>query len=137
MSYNYYENVLQDVKDYIENNIDMSQFTSRDELEETLYDELFVADSVTGNGSGSYTFSTYKAEQNLVGNFDLLGEALDEFGCDGRFLLEKGAEACDVTIRCYLLAGAIYDALDDLWIDDRDELTDEPLPADLEPAEIF
>ena len=99
----------------------MSEFASRDELEERLHDDLWVDDSVTGNGSGSYTFNRYEAEQNLVGNFDLLGEALAEFGCDGSYILEKGAEACDVTIRCYLLPQAISEALDDLWEDNEEE----------------
>ena len=29
-------------------------------------------------------------------------------------VLKDGAEACDVTIRCYLLSGAISDVLDEL-----------------------
>ncbi len=37
---------------------------------------LFNEDSITGNGSSSYTFNTYKAECNLVGNWSLLKEAL-------------------------------------------------------------
>ena len=62
-----------------------------------------VADSVTGNASGSYTFHAWQAEENICHNFDLLSEAIEEFGgkCD---VLKDGAEACDVTIRCYLLS---------------------------------
>jgi hypothetical protein len=75
---------------------------------------------VTGNASGSYTFSTWQAEENLCHNLDLLGEALKEFG-DGADFLEKGAEACDVTIRCYLLGQAISEALDEVETEDDDE----------------
>ena len=50
---------------------------------------------------------------------ELLLEALEEFGCDIKYL-EKGAEACDVTIRCYLLGNAIIEALEELE-NDTDE----------------
>ena len=48
---------------------------------------------------------------------DLLKEALEEFGCDIGYL-EKGAEACDVTIRCYLLSSAISEVIDKLGLED-------------------
>ena len=108
---NYLENVKEDVKTYIEENINLKDYT-REELEESLNDDLFCEDSVTGNASGSYTFSTWQAEENLCHNLELLQEALEEFGC-GVDYLEKGAEACDVTIRCYLLGQAISEVLDE------------------------
>lgn len=43
---------------------------------------------------------------------ELLGEALCEFGGDVD-VLEKGAEWCDVTIRCYLLNRAIDEVVDE------------------------
>lgn len=52
-------------------------------------------------------------EQYLAHNWDLLEEALDAFGEDEN-PIRKGAEWCDVTIRCYLLANAISEALDEL-----------------------
>jgi hypothetical protein len=109
--YDYLENVKEDVKNYIDENINLKDFT-REELEEKLNEDLWTEDSVTGNGSGSYTFSTYEAEENLCHNMDLLQEALNEFGC-GVDYLEKGAEACDVTIRCYLLGRAIAEVLEE------------------------
>ena len=69
---------------------------------------------MTGNGSGSYTFNTYEAEENLVGNWDLLLEALENFGQADINPIEKGAEWCDVTIRCYLLPSAIDDVLEEM-----------------------
>lgn len=111
--YNYYEAMKADVTDYIRNNIDLSDYEDRDEAEEALHDELWTADSVTGNGSGSYTFSTYKAEENLCHNLDLLAEACEEFGSD-MDILKSGAEACDVTIRCYLLGQTIAEVLDEM-----------------------
>lgn len=108
--YDYYEAMKNDVREYIENEIDFSEFDTLEELEEKLNDELWTVDSVTGNGSGSYTFNTYKAEENICHNLDLLAEALEEFGggCD---ILKDGAEAADVTIRCYLLGSTIAEVL--------------------------
>ena len=115
MSYDYRNAVLKDVKEYISNEIELTEWKGdREGLEEKLNDDLWTADSVTGNGSGSYTFSTYEAEENICHNLDLLEEALDEFGSDHGYLIDNGAEAADVTIRCYLLGGAISEALDDL-----------------------
>lgn len=111
--YNYLKAVKEDVKNYIiVNNIIINE-DNRDEIEEELYDNLFFDDSVTGNGLGSYTFSRWQAEENLCHNWDLLSEALSEFGCNVTYL-EKGAEACDVTIRCYLLPQAITGAIDEM-----------------------
>ena len=111
--YNYAEAVKEDVLDYIKNEIDFSDFDTIEELEEKLNDDLFVEDSVTGNASGSYTFSTYQAEENLCHNWDLLEEAMEELGNEEN-PIEKGAEWCDVTIRCYLLGGAISEALEEI-----------------------
>lgn len=76
MEYNYYEAVKDDVLEYISSNIDFNDFDSIEDLEEYLNDRLFIGDSVTGNASGSYTFSTYEAEENICHNLDLLDEAL-------------------------------------------------------------
>lgn len=112
MKYDYYENVKEDVKDYIKENYDNLEDVDRDNL----YDDLFISDSVTGNASGSYTFNTWKAEENISHNMDLLGEALEEFGynLDEVNIFEKGAEWADVTIRCYVLGQVIDDAIEEL-----------------------
>lgn len=113
--YNYYEAVKEDVKQYIEDNADYYNYAemSRDELEQELNDTLWTEDSVTGNGSGSYTFNSNEAFDNLKGNLDLLAEACEEFGSVD--VLKDGAEACDVTIRCYLLGNAINEVLDEVY----------------------
>ena len=112
-TYNYLESVKVDVKNYIENEVELSDYSSREELESYLNDELFTNDSVTGNASGSYTYSTWQAEENLCHNLDLLGEACEEFG-SGMDVIKNGAESCDVTIRCYLLNQAISEVLDEM-----------------------
>lgn len=125
-NYNYLEAVTSDVLDYIKEEINLDEWKgNREGLEEKLNGELWTVDSVTGNASGSYTFNTWEAEENLAHNWDLLAEALDEFGQDGTDVLRQGAESMDVTIRCYLLGQAIAEALDELEEelaeDDEDE----------------
>ena len=122
--YNYFEAVKNAVLDYINENEIKVTTSNKDELAEQLHDDLWTNDSVTGNGSGSYFFNTWKAEEALCHNLDLLGEACEEFGSTAD-LLKDGAEACDVTIRCYLLPRAISEALDELEEDDEDEDSDE------------
>lgn len=109
--YDYKEAIKSDVLNYIRNEINFNDFDDLEELEEHLNDVLFTEDSVTGNASGSYTFSTYNAEEYICHNLGLLAEALEEFGRGLGYIIEKGAEACDVTIRCYLLGGCISEAL--------------------------
>lgn len=109
MKYNYMENLKGDIKNYIEETKEYLE--GKDESE--LYDIMFLEDSITGNASGSYTFSTWKAEENICHNLDLAQEAYEEFGYDG-IPTNAGAEAIDVTIRCYLLGQVLGEVLDDI-----------------------
>ena len=110
--YDYYETIKNDIKEYIkEHDIDV---TSEDFDRDDLCDRLWVSDSVTGNASGSYTFSAWQAEENLCHNWDLLKEALEEFGQIDVNILDKGAEWCDVTIRCYLLGQCMDEVIDEI-----------------------
>jgi hypothetical protein len=111
--YNYLEHVTSDAKEAILEYLDEWDFTDRGELEQVANDELWNDDGVTGNASGSYYCNAWKAEEALCHNWDLLAEAISEFGGDTD-ILQQGAEICDVTIRCYLLGQAIGAALDEL-----------------------
>lgn len=115
--YDYREKMANDISVYIEENYSTEEIAEklayeRDDWETELYDDMMVADSVTGNASGSYTFNAWKAEEYICHNLDLLGEAIEEFGgeCD---VLKDGAEACDVTIRCYLLGEVLNEMEND------------------------
>lgn len=101
-TYDYLENVKEDVRNYIEENKIVVTSSNREEVEQELNDTLFVNDSVTGNSSGSYTFSTWQAEENLCHNFELLTDALEELGYDLSYLKS-----------CYLLGQAISEVLDE------------------------
>lgn len=116
--YDYETAVREDVQQAIEENYTEDEIIQhlaedRDGWQDELYDDLWVDDNVTGNASGSYTFNSYEAEQNIAGNWGLLSEALDEFGESGADAIGNGAEWCDVTIRCYLLGGALSSVLDE------------------------
>lgn len=109
--YDYREAIKADIKNYIEN--EALTFDSREEFVAVMYFS-WAADSITGNASGSYTFSRWKAEEYLCHNLDLLCEAYREFG--GAPDLES-PEACDVTIRCYLLYECIRDVAGEMYGD--------------------
>lgn len=121
--YNYLKNVTADAKEAIKENYteeeireNLESSHNRQHFEERLQDELWTNDSVTGNGSGSYTFNTYQAEENLAHNHDLLEECAAEFGIVPTISTgwEHGAEWWDCLIRCYLLPQAISQALDEI-----------------------
>ena len=116
--YDYRTAVYEDVKAYISENYTKEEIIEKlkdtEQWAEELHETLWIEDSVTGNASGSYTFSRWEAEENIAHNLQLLKDAILEFG--GAFIdaLEKGAEFCDVTIRCYLLSDAIYSILQEI-----------------------
>lgn len=119
MKYDYMEHEVQDVLDYIEDEIDLKKWEGRrSELETYLNDTLWSEDSVTGQSSGSYTCSTYDAEENLCHNLGLLAEAYADMGdLSAQDFLDGGAESMDVAIRCYLLADAVHEALNRLGME--------------------
>ena len=117
--YNYRMEIKKDIYNFIDDNeymLDLPEDTQGVDFEEfynDLYDKMWIADDVTGNGSGSYFFNRYEAEEALFGNLDLLAEACEEFCCDVD-VLKSGAENCDVTIRCYLLSEVLADVLKEI-----------------------
>lgn len=123
--YNYYAAMDQDIKNYIAENYTTEELNEKmldlDDFSEEINDDLWTVDSVTGNGSGSYTFSRATAKNYILSdsdNIDLLREALQEFCVEGDTIAEKFLseewEYFDVTIRCYILGGVINDVLEDL-----------------------
>lgn len=118
--YNYYKAIKEDVKNALVNYLPYyDKELEIDELLEKLEEDMWIDDSVTGNGSGSYTMSREEAKKCIDGNLDLLVDALYEFDkMDDieflkRALLEP--EWADVTIRCSLLYGAISEQIDEIY----------------------
>lgn len=130
--YNYYESTEKNIKAFLEEEFSYrySDVESIDELQENLNDDLWANDSVTGNGSGSYTFDRNKAKENVVGNMELCVEALKEFCVEPETIAEKFLdedwEYFDVTIRCYILGGCISSVMEEIeddfnnWLEEKE-----------------
>lgn len=118
MMYDYYEAMKNDIRDYIEGEIEYTDFETLEELEEHLQDTLWTDDSVTGNGSGSYTFNSHTAKEYVTDNMELCTEALREFCVDMETVAEKFMEEnweyFDVTIRCCILSSCISDVMEEI-----------------------
>ena len=121
-TYNYFEAVKADVKEWIEYNMDLvadienGNYNDINDIIEDLNDKLWIEDSVTGNASGSYTFSTWEAEENLCHNWDEIEDAAANLGLEAKITdgYEYGPEWWDVTIRCNLLNQAIAEVLEEI-----------------------
>lgn len=118
--YDYRQAMKEDIRDYIEDNVEIGEDTDKNELESTLYDDLFIEDSVTGNASGSYTFNRNTARDYVTDNIDLLEEACGELETDdatiGRWFLNQDFESMDVTIRCHLLSECLHDVVEAITV---------------------
>lgn len=118
--YNYREKIKADIRQYIEDNETWLglEDLDKDELYETLNENMWNADSVTGNASGSYTFSRHEAKQNLEGNEDLVREMCKGFCIPAETIAEKflaeDYEYFDVSVRCYLLGGCLQEVIEEL-----------------------
>lgn len=132
MYYNYYEAMKANIKQYLEDEFERcySDVDSLEELSEKLYDDLWTDDSITGNGSGSYTFNSLEAKEYVLDNMDLCKEALESFCTPaeelGNRFLNEDWEWLDVTIRCYILGSVISELLEDAeedfekWLEEKE-----------------
>ena len=119
MPYDYKTSLIHDIKNFMEdtNSFNINEYETLDELSEYLNDTLWTEDSVTGNGSGSYTFNHAEAKQYVLDNMNLAVEMAREFDCKERlmdWLFDDDYESIDVSIRCYLLRSAIDEVIDDI-----------------------
>jgi hypothetical protein len=118
--YDYKEAIKSDIRQYIEDNDTWLGLEDLNENERfaTLTDNLWAEDSVTGNGSGSYTFDRNEAKQNLEGNEDLVREMCREFNVPAETVAEKfldeDYEYFDVSVRCFLLDECIQEVIEEL-----------------------
>lgn len=127
--YNYLEAVKDDVKTWLVDN--SSQFEEikdnnkidgaidwdgvKDDLNEILWNE----DSITGNGSGSYTFNREKAREYVLDGDglqyleDLVNEGWLTYESIGKYITDYNFESLDVSLRCYFLSQAIEEVITD------------------------
>lgn len=135
----YFEQVKKDIENWINDNGDYyfnieDYRGDRDGFEEFLNDELWTADDVTGNASGSYTFNREEAKQYVLEDMDTVAEALQEFCTSAeeiaKHFISEDWEWFDVTARCFVLGSAIYEVCEDLDQQGAfDEIEDENEPA--------
>ena len=119
--YDYREAMADDIKNAIEDNAEfwgLAEMTA-EEAVELLTNKLWINDTVTGNGSGSYTFNRASAKECVLDNMELCIEAFKEF-CAVEQFAEKIAnedwEFLDVTIRCYLLPEMVEYVVNEMWV---------------------
>lgn len=126
--YNYLEAVKDDVETWLVDN--SSQFEEikdnnkidgvidwdgvKDDLNETLWND----DSITGNGSGSYTFNREKARDYVFNDGlqyleDLVDEGWLTYESIGKDVTNYNFESLDVALRCYFLSQAIEEVITD------------------------
>ena len=107
-NYNYFEAVKEAVRDRLGDYDPRGEDETLEEYQERLDESFWVDDSVTGNGSGSYTFSTAKAREFVLAGIEQVIEACREFDVSFGELVEAGEwERLDVITRCYYLSQAI------------------------------
>lgn len=122
MAYNYYLAMENDIQEYIKENYttqeQLEKLEDREEWREELEENCWIVDSITGNGSGSYTFNRYRAKEYVIENLDLLRDSLECYDVDpktiGDKFLDEDWEYFDVTIRCYMLGHMIENVLDNV-----------------------
>ena len=107
--YDYRMHVTVDAQHFVlnESDLDITQFADEVDLADALREELWTEDSVTGNGSGSYTFNRYLAEEYLLYNHELVAEAYEYFDLKG--YVEP--ETLDVCIRLMLLDNEVAETV--------------------------
>lgn len=114
----YKEQVESDGKYYIDEALDCDP----DITWNNVFDEMFVADDVTGNGSGSYTMNREKAKR-LVSDLIWDDEARAAIKDIGLLDFPTDPESADVTARC----AALYQVsccLEEYFNEKKEELND-------------
>lgn len=127
--YDYEEAVRSDIKDYILENYDrndLADFDDEDDFTDCLIDILVDEDSITGNASGSYYCNSYKAQEALNGNIDLLRDACEELNLSneevGEHFLDGDFEYFDCIVRSYIVicSSVIENTVDELLEENND-----------------
>lgn len=113
--YDYNKALYEDIKDYIDNNINLSDYEKAEDLYDILEEDLWDIDIITGNGPYGYANEDVCAK--YVGDNLKLGfEALHEFCIKLRDIPDDSpSRYIDATIRCYLFHGILQQVIDDLW----------------------
>ena len=120
MVYDYKTAVKTDIEDSLEDHNFIDYGVNFDDVFAALESELWTADSVTGNGSGSYTFNRTEAGEYVKEDgADYIRDMIKDGWIDANTATDKFInedwEYFDVSIRCYLLDECLYKVLRDQW----------------------
>lgn len=89
-----------------------------DEFRETLYDEVWASDDITGNGPDGYPLEVEELKELVKDNISLVIEALTEFDTPaeeiGRRFIAEDWKYLDATARCYCLGWGIDEAIEEI-----------------------
>ena len=115
--YDYVKAMTEDIINYVNDNITLSDYDNKDDLFEALNDDMWAEDEITGNGCYGYDDNDV-VKQYVSDNADLLREALQEFCTPfdeiAKRFLDGDYKYFDCTIRCYVLGWAIDEAIKQL-----------------------
>lgn len=125
MEYNYKENIKSDIVDWIyealeyDENGEIEKLISEKDKDAILEELLWTTDSVTGNGSGSYTTNAWLAQEYVLSEDgieniqELLQEGLLEEETFANYFKRGNWETLDVIIRCCLLNECLSEVLEE------------------------
>ena len=119
--YNYREVVKSDVLNWMDEHHEAGASRELEFDYDTVYDGCWVDDSVTGNASGSYTFSRWQARENFFNDDDsddyiqsMIEEGFISAKEVGECIADSNWEKLDVFIRCWLLGGVVQEVIDEM-----------------------
>ena len=113
--YNYKTALYNDMLNYIEDNVNLADYDSKEEAYDALDEMMWAEDYVTGNGPHGYT-DEEQCGKYVGDNLKLAFEALREFCVKLRDIPDTSpAKYMDATIRCYLFHGVLDKVLDYLY----------------------
>ena len=107
--------ILESIREVLDGEDRIVAADNKLDLIEAMDELLWTEDMVTGNGSGRYTMSNDDARKYVSDNLDLMVEMANEFDCKDALLehlMQSDFEWIDVSIRCYILNGMIWDAVE-------------------------
>ena len=119
--YNYRDAVKEDVKNWMEENHEPGASKEQEFDYDTVYEGCWSDDSVTGNASGSYTFSRLEARLFFFEDSDsedyiheMINEGFTSSEEVGNHMASGDWEWIDVIIRCYLLGEVVQEVIDEI-----------------------
>ena len=122
--YDYKEIIKSDVREWMDDNKDELKGLDRIDMFNVVYDSCWVDDSVTGNASGSYTFSRWEARKNFFEDEDadeyvsqMIEDGFSNEEEIGKLVASSNWEKLDVYIRCWLLNQCVSEIMDEIFDD--------------------